>query len=434
MAANRVGKSFAGAANMAYHLTGLYPDWWEGYRWDKPIKAWAAGVSSESTRDIVQAELLGPPADPTLKGSGMIPIDCLHETVRRTQVPNAYQTLVVKHHTDGHHDGFSTLQLKSYEQGEKKFMGEGVHEIWLDEQPPDGLFTQCITRTANTGGNVTMTFTPEDGVTEVVKQFTQNRQPGQALLNATWEDAPHLDEKIREQLLRSYNEHEREMRTKGVPIFGSGPVFPVKEEDFVISPIQLQDYWPGIVGLDFGWDHPTAIVWCRWDRDTDTVYVVDEYRKRTETVAYHATALITKAPYPVVWPHDGLKHESGSGISYADQYSMHGVNMLPTHFTNPLAPGERGNGNNKVEPGINHMLERLQTGRLKVFNTCYQWLEEYRMYHRDDGKIVDIDDDLMSASRYAVNSLRFAEVIRGGAGYRRPFTSELKYEPMGYLA
>jgi phage terminase large subunit-like protein len=435
MAANRVGKSFIGAANVAFHATGKYPDWWEGHRWDEPVTIWAAGVSAESTRDILQLELVGPPDDITLRGSGMIPRDEIVETVRRPQVPNALQSVLVRHYNSaGEYDGNSRIVFKAYEQGESKFMGASVHEVWLDEQPPDGLFTQCVTRTANTGGHVTMTFTPEDGVTPVVHQFTKNRKPGMALIGATWDDAPHLTPEVKEQILALYGEHEREMRSKGVPIFGSGPVFAVLEEDIICEPFEIPEFWPGIAGLDFGWDHPTAVVWLRWDRDSDTVYVVDTYRKRTETVAYHATAILSRARYPVAWPHDGMKHEVGAGVSMADQYRVHGVNMLPTYFTNPPVPGDSSKGNYKVEPGINALHERMQTGRFKVFATCTDWFEEFRMYHREAGKIVAMDDDLMSATRYAAQSLRFAEVSTEGRGYARPYGGTLKYSDMGLIA
>lgn len=434
MAANRVGKSYAGASNIAFHATGLYPDWWEGYRWEEPINVWVAGVSSESTRDILQNELLGPPDNIELSGSGAIPKHCIGETTRKPQVPNGFQSVLIKHHTDGEFDGWSRIAFKAFEQGESKFMGQSVHEIWLDEQPPDGLFTQCITRTANTEGHVTMTFTPEDGVTPVIHQFTKNRKPGQALIGATWEDAPHLTEEVKGQLLSVYGEHEREMRAKGIPVFGSGPVFTVPDEDIVIEPFEIPDYWPAIGAIDFGWDHPTAAVWLRWDRDSDTIYLVDEYRQKKETVAIHAAALTSRNPVPFAWPHDGMKHETGSGVTMADQYRHHGVQMLPTYFTNPLAPAETGKGNFKVEPGINHLHERLQTGRFRVFKTCNEWFDEYRMYHREDGKIHALDDDLMSATRYATQSLRFAEVpSRMGHGYSRTFDTTLKYAPMGNL-
>lgn len=435
MAANRVGKSFIGARNIAYHATGLYPKWWRGHKWQEPITAWAAGVSSESTRDILQAELLGPPDDISLFGSGAIPRHCLGEWTRKPQIPNAIQSILVKHHTDGVFDGWSRVVFKAYEQGESKFMGASVHEVWLDEQPPDTLFGQCITRTANTGGNVTMTFTPEDGVTTVVHQFTKSRKPGQALIGATWNDAPHLTDQVKEQLLGVYGEHERDLRSKGIPVFGTGPVFAVPEDEICIDPFEIPEYWPAIGAIDFGWDHPTAAVWLRWDRDADTVYVVDEYRKKKETVAIHAAAITARESVPFAWPHDGMRHETGSGISLADQYRHHGVMMLPQYFTNPLAPGETGKGNFKVEPGINHMHERMQTGRLKVFKTCNEWFDEYRMYHRENGKIFALDDDLMSATRYAVQSLRYAEVpSRIARGYAKTFESKLKYEPMGMLA
>ena len=428
MAANRVGKSYSGAANIAFHLTGLYPDDWEGHKWDTPIRAWAAGVSAESTRDILQNELLGLPENPEMLGSGMIPRHCIGQRTRKAQVPNAVATVMVKHHTNGKFDGWSKLDFKAFEQGEKKFMGTSQHEIWLDEQPPDGLFTQCITRTANTGGHVTMTFTPEDGVTPVVHQFTKNRKPGMALVQATWDDAPHLTTEIKTQLLAVYGEHEREMRSKGIPIFGSGPVFQVPDDQLAIDPFPIPDYWPGIVGLDFGWDHPTAVVWLRWDRDSDTVYVVDVYRQRVTTVAIHAGAIRARDSFPIAWPHDGMTHEKGSGVSLADQYRQAGLDMLPVHFTNPPSPGDTGAGNYKVEPGINAMHQAMQQGRFKVFKTCIEWFEEYRMYHREKGIIHALDDDLMSATRYAFQSLRYADLPTATAnGYRRGFGKPLKY-------
>src|SRR5262245_55342737 len=71
-AGNRFGKTVCGAAEMAYHLTGRYPDWWTGRRFDKPIRAWASGVTNESTRDVVQAKLIGPPFDESAWGTGLI--------------------------------------------------------------------------------------------------------------------------------------------------------------------------------------------------------------------------------------------------------------------------------------------------------------------------------------------------------------------------
>ena len=433
MAANRVGKTYIGAANIAYHLTGLYPEWWKGHKWNAPISAWAAGVSSESTRDILQDELLGAAEDPEALGTGVIPKDCIGIRTRKHQVPNAIQTCLVKHHTDGVFDGWSRLTFKAFEQGEKKFMGKSIHEIWLDEQPPDGLFTQCITRTADTAGHVTMTFTPEDGMTPVVHQFVNDLKPGQALVSATWEDAPHLTDEVKAQLLSVYGEHERDMRSKGIPLFGSGPVFMLPAESITIEPFEIPDFWPLIIGMDFGWDHPTAVVWMRIDPESGTVYVTDVYSQNKQTAALHAAAINARPRGPVAWPHDGMIHDKGSGISLAEEYRNHGVQMLPTHFTNPLAIGEKGTGNYKVEPGINALHEAMQEDRFKVFSTCTEWFVEYRFYHRDDGMIVKIKDDLMSATRYGFQSQRYAEVPSTW-DKRFGFQQKLKYEPNKYLA
>jgi len=60
LAGNQQGKTYAGSLELASHLTGLYTDDWQGRRFSQPIRAWAAGVTSESTRDTVQRLLLGP--------------------------------------------------------------------------------------------------------------------------------------------------------------------------------------------------------------------------------------------------------------------------------------------------------------------------------------------------------------------------------------
>jgi terminase large subunit-like protein len=54
------------------------------------------------------------------------------------------------------------------------------------------------------------------------------------------------------------------------------------------------------------------------------------------------------------------------------------------------------------------MLTRMQTGCFKVFRHLNNWWEEFSLYHRKDGKVVKEDDDLMSATRYAIMMLRFA--------------------------
>jgi hypothetical protein len=39
-------------------------------------------------------------------------------------------------------------------------------------------------------------------------------------------------------------------------------------------------------------------------------------------------------------------------------------------------------------------------GRFKVFDHCSAWYEEFRQYHRKDGRIVKAHDDLLDATLY----------------------------------
>ena len=408
MAGNRVGKSFCGAMEMAYHVTGHYPTWWEGRKFHRPIRAWAGGVSNETTRDVCQRELVGQPDDPSAKGTGSIPLKYIVDTVRKAGVPNALNSVVIKHKSGGN----SRIGFKAYEMGKEKWMGESLDVIWLDEEPPPSIYSQALTRTADKGGIVYMTFTPESGMTETVAQFMNQLKDGQALFTAGWDDAPHMTKEIRDQILQALPPHERKMRERGIPQLGSGLVFPVAEEDIICDPIEIPSHWPRICGLDFGWDHPTACAWIAWDRDSDIVYVYDSYSLRQETVPVHASAIKARGNWiPVIWPMDGRQADKGSGKNLTDQYRREGVNMSREHFSNPPSVGQKeGSGGNSVEAGVMEMLTRMQTKRLKIFKNQGKLLEELRMYHRKDGKIVPANDDAISAMRYAVMSLRKARV------------------------
>lgn len=171
MAANQCGKSVAGSAEMAIHLTGLYPDWWAGHRFVKPIRAWAAGVTGESTRDTVQRLLVGPPERENEWGTGFIPKRLLKSPQRGRGIPNGLDSLNVQHASGGQ----STLLFKSYERGREKWQGDTLDAVWYDEECPFEIYMEGLTRTNATGGIVWMTFTPLLGYTEVVHMFMKDR-------------------------------------------------------------------------------------------------------------------------------------------------------------------------------------------------------------------------------------------------------------------
>lgn len=405
MAGNQLGKTLAGSMEAAFHATGLYPQDWHGRRFNKPTVGWAAGVTSESTRENPQRMLLGRVG---ARGTGALPLQTIIDDTPSRGVADAVDTVRIKHVSGG----VSTIAFKSYEKGREKWQGETLDWIWFDEEPPLDIYTEGLTRT-NIGLNpVWITFTPLLGMSKVVERFLLEESPDRAVTKMTIEEALHYTPEQRAQIINSYPVHEREARAMGVPMLGSGRVFPVAEEAIRETAIEFPKHWPRICGVDFGWDHPTAAAWLAWDRDADCLHLYDVYRQKEATPVIHAAAINARGKWPVAWPHDGLQHDKGSGLALADQYRNLGCNFLRERAT--YEDGESG-----VEAGLMEMLDRMQTGRLKVATHLNDFWEEFRMYHRLDGKIVKERDDIISACRYAVMMKRFAAV-------------EMKSQPIKY--
>lgn len=224
-----------------------------------------------------------------------------------------------------------------------------------------------------------------------------------AVIRMTIDDAEHYTPERRAEIIASYPAHEREARAKGIPVLGSGRVFGVAEDEIKVPAFAIPGHWTQIGGLDFGWDHPTAAAKLAWDRDTDTIYVTHSYGLREATPVIHAATLKAWGAWlPWAWPHDGLQHDKGSGEALAAQYRAQGLNMLPERATFE-------DGGNGVEAGVTDMLDRMLTGRWKVFDHLEDWFSEFRLYHRKDGLIVKLNDDRLSASRYAFMMRRHAK-------------------------
>lgn len=399
MAGNQLGKTWAGAFEAAMHATGRYPDWWTGKRFPYATRSMVGSESAELTRKGVQRLLLGPPEMREEWGTGAIPYECVKDTSMKQGVPDAVSSIVVRHESGED----SVIQFNSYDQGRTKWQADTVDFVWFDEEPPLGIYSEGLTRTNATGGLVFVTFTPLLGMSEVVKRFLIEKPSSSTVTTMTIDDAEHYTPEQREAIIASYPEHEREARAKGIPILGSGRVFPVAEDAIKCRSFPIPPHWPRIVGIDFGWGHPTAVVWLAWDRDNDILYVTDCYRMKEASVAIHSAAIRARGDWcPVAWPHDGLQHDKGSGEQLAKQYKDQGVNMLPDRAT-------FDDGSNGLEAGVAEMLTRMQTMRLKVFSHLEEWFEEFRLYHRKDGIIVKLNDDILSATRYAMMMRRKAK-------------------------
>jgi hypothetical protein len=217
------------------------------------------------------------------------------------------------------------------------------------------------------------------------------------------DDAAHYIPEQRQEIINAYPEHEREARTRGIPSLGSGRVFPISEDAILCDPIPIPEHWYQIIGIDFGMDHPFAATRNAWDKDNDCWYVTCSYREKGATPPIHAAAIRPWGRWiRCARPHDGLQRDKGSGDQLAAQYRTHDLRMIDEHATH--ASGGFG-----IEAGIAEMLERMQTGRFKVFRGQDHWMEEFRYYRREEGLIVKERDDLISATRYALMMRRRAK-------------------------
>jgi phage terminase large subunit-like protein len=406
IAANRIGKSEGiGGYETALHLTGEYPDWWEGKRFDRPVSAWACGSTGQTVRDIVQYKLLGKPGQ---EGTGMIKGELIEKgSIKKKAggVPDAIESVRVKH-TSG---GYSYLVFKSYDQKRKAFEGTEQDVIWLDEECPADIYGECLIRTMTTGGCIMLTFTPLMGLTDVVLNFmNEGKMPtkkdwldpdliggfrgSKFIINATWDDAPHLTEEDKKEIWEATLPHLRDARAKGIPQLGAGAIYPILEEDVIVDDFEIPPWFAKCYGFDVGWN-ATAAAWAAWDRETDVVYIYSVYKQGMREPASHVQAIHAR----VIWI-PGVIDPSSIGRG-----KMDGRQMLEEYLGLGL---ELAPANNAVEAGIFAVWSRLVSGRLKFFKSCVPLLNEFRLYRRDEnGKVADKQDDhLMDALRYLIMS------------------------------
>lgn len=206
-----------------------------------------------------------------------------------------------------------------------------------------------------------------------------------------WADVPHLTQEQQDELLDAFPLHERDARAKGVPMLGSGRIYPIDEKELIVAPFELPHFWPRAYGFDPGWAKATAAIWGAWDRENDVVYLTSEHYQGQQPPQVHADAVkrrgdwMTGAADPSA--HGVINHKDGKNLML--EYSELGLNLV--------------DADNSVEAGIMALYKRMASGRLKVFSTLVNWVREFRIYRRDEnGKVVKENDHAMDATRYLI--------------------------------
>lgn len=239
------------------------------------------------------------------------------------------------------------------------------------------------------------------------------------MVQAGWDDIPHLDEQTKAELLAGTPPHLRDARSKGTPSLGAGAIYPIEQSEITCAPFQIPSHFAKGYGLDVGWNR-TAAPFGAWDRDNDVVYIYTEHYRGQAEPSIHADAIKARGDWLVGAIDPAARGRSQKdGEVLLDTYRELGLNIVTA--------------NNAVEAGILAVWQRLATGRLKIFTSCQNWLSEHRLYRRDEnGKIVKKHDHIMDGTRYLImelnNIMKTKPVARtGGTSSFRAADSKAGY-------
>lgn len=409
LSANRIGKSYTAAFEVALHLTGRYPKWWKGKVFDEPVSVICIGVSHNSVVKTAQTYLCGKGKD---FGTGMIPLNCFdlvkHHPKAKQGIADAVSTMEIRHYTDGYEDGWSQCDFLSYEQGTDIISGTTRHVVWSDEQSKTQdptLYSELVMRTATVGGVSILTYTPRHGMTELVQGFLDKGQfPKNNVVigaegvpkwvtNVTFSDPlPHLDEQTKKEMIASMQPWEIEARTMGYPSAGVGRIYTVSEADCVVPSFNIPAHWPRCYGLDIALTGFTACVWIAIDPYSNVAYVYDVYKCSNPSIAIHASAIRRRGKWIPGVIDPSAKRKKDGVKEWFQLYKDEGLDLT-------LA-------DNKISEGIATIRSLEENGLLKYMSHCSEYIEERRSYSFDEKgePAKNQRDDCLDAGKYAIRS------------------------------
>ena len=415
LAANRIGKTVSTCYETAMHLTGLYPDWWQGHRFTTPITCMVAGEGWSQVALVLQNELLGTQDVKITEnlGTGAIPRSCIIADTMRNDGANNIGCEI--RHISGSN---SYLLFANYTQEVRQLQGFKLNLAVFDEQPPDDFFSEIVTRTATTQGKVLCSFTPLKGLNGLVSKFW-NKEQGYNYIRVAWDDVPEYDPwglpfllmETRRQLERDYLPHEREARIAGKPVMGKGAVFQLSnwptyktgEIDFLRMP-RIQR----VIALDLGLvNDKTVISLMYWEPHEKIAYlhrqIVVQGIEEAVPMQY-VNHLLRPEVFgcPIVLPPDANTpgRYTMSASSIRELFESYELNVMDKAIMNP--PDSQGRVTNHKAYGINQMRQMLEVGSLMVNENCTHFLSEAGNYYVDEKGRFSDPDDCIDSCRYAV--------------------------------
>lgn len=284
LAANRAGKSDAGAAVVA-HVARFG---WEGSTTvhysptttitDRSASIWVSSLDWPSSRDICQ---------PKLFDNGFVVHGRGHEPfIPPREVSNWSPSQQVLRLKSG-----SIIGFKSNDSGREKYQGTGKDLIWFDEEHDEDVYNEATIR-VEAGRSlsviVTCTLLPPEGVPggvtwtfdKVVRPWQQGKLKDTLIVTASIYDNPNIgpDEIRFLEAIYPPGSLQRRIRLDGelLPGTGGARAFPGFSRDLHVR--EQSDFWHPRRPLCWCWDfNIDPLITCVGQRDGEVFRVFDEF-------------------------------------------------------------------------------------------------------------------------------------------------------------
>lgn len=438
---NRGGKTLSASMEVAAHLTGRYPEWFKGKRFNKPIKMWAVGNTTSQVTDILQAVLMG---TNTVKGdlahnsnfgTGTIPRDTL--VISSAQKDGArLESISVRHYNKyGEYDGDSEIAFKACSQGQEAFAGATLDLVFQDENLPESpsfnpltIYTELLQRVRTTKGLVILTQTPDFGMNDIIRKFQSGENPQEYMLTVSMYDCPHFTEEEIKQAHLDIPEYLHPAKIYGKPEVSSGAVFPYEIDKMVETPFSIPSEWKHVAAVDIGWSDPTVCTWIAMSPER-VFHVYDTYAKAEDVPAVHAAAIKSRgSDIPLILPHDSVKSSNTSGETAYRAYRelLPDQAQIDTFYNFKSFEGKK---NWKREPGFDLMRVIMREDRLRIFSTCTETIKQLKNYHVENGKVQERNDDFVDSLRYALLSCETRGKPRNQVNRLEGFSTDNSWNP-----
>lgn len=401
MAGNRCGKTTIVLLEMCFHLLNYYPDWWTGKRWDEKIGknfvVWVVSDTWQTSAKIVQ-EILFFEKEGAEFGTGMLPGNMIISKKRVSSVDNCWSVVRVKRHGGG----IGTIEFKPSSAGRDVFQGTTIDLIVMDEEPPYLVYYECMARLMTAGGHMMLSFTPLKGYTEMIKNFENSKNNPdlrRAMVRIAWDNCPHITKEMIDEMMAQYPKWQIQARRYGLPILGSGAIYPFEEEKFAIESFNIPDHWDVWYALDVGW-RTTAIIFMAQDPATEICYVFDEIYVHEKQPDEYIPLIKERGIF-----FRGCVDPASVGRGQRD-----GIAIRKDLIDGGL---ELVNAKNAVESGLSNVNMAISADKLKIFKKCVNLLEEIKVYRRDEkGEVVKEKDHACDAMRYAYMTRETAKRVK----------------------